>query len=469
MNITKKNFYRGFSYTVFANLFSVVISTALILIIPRYLGLHEYGLWQLYIFYSSYISYLSLGITDGAYLRYGGQEYKNLKKPVFVSQFWLLVLFDVVATGFIFGLAYFFIEDVDRQFIIGLVCVSGILTVPRSLLTFMMQATNRIQQNALTIIVERSIYFIIVIGLLLSGSQSYLLMISADLIGKLFSIVYAIIQMKEMVIGKFASFTHTFKEVFINMNVGVKLLIANLSSLLIIGIVRFGIEQKWGVTTFAQVSLTLSISNMIMIFINSIGLILFPILKRVKENDLREIYINLREILTFVLLILLLSYYPINLFLSVWLPEYQDSLKYMILLFPMIIFESKIVLLTNTYLKTMRQEVSMLVINMSVVALSGIFTVFFVMILESITLAVLSITILLFIKANVSEHHLSKLLGINFKKLSFIELIITFIFIIATWYFNLVISSVVCLIMLSFYFIFRRYNILKAVNYLRKF
>lgn len=80
MNSKIKKITKDFSYTVIANLLSIIISTVLILIVPRFVNVVEYGYWQLYLFYVSYISYMSFGITDGALLRYGGQEYKVIPK-----------------------------------------------------------------------------------------------------------------------------------------------------------------------------------------------------------------------------------------------------------------------------------------------------------------------------------------------------------------------------------------------------
>ncbi len=39
-----------------------------------------------------------------------------------------------------------------------------------------------------------------------------------------------------------------------------------------------------------------------------------------------------------------------------WLPEYADSLQYMGILFPIVIYEGRMSLLINTYLKTIRKE-----------------------------------------------------------------------------------------------------------------
>lgn len=112
-----------------------------------------------------------------------------------------------------------------------------------------------------------------------------------------------------------------------------------------------------------------------MVFINSVGIVMFPILRRISTEKLELLYGSIRNVLMVPLLFLLIFYYPMKIILS-WLPQYAESLEYMALLFPMIIFESKTALLINTYLKTLRQEKKMLFINILTVAMSGIYYLF---------------------------------------------------------------------------------------------
>lgn len=47
-----------------------------------------------------------------------------------------------------------------------------------------------------------------------------------------------------------------------------------------------------------------------------------------------------------------------------WLPKYSDSLVYLGVLLPIIIYSSKVSLLTNNYLKVYRKEKTMLIVNL---------------------------------------------------------------------------------------------------------
>ena len=51
----------------------------------------------------------------------------------------------------------------------------------------------------------------------------------------------------------------SLKEASINLSVGSKLMFANIASMLIIGIVRYGISIGWDITTFGKISLTLNV------------------------------------------------------------------------------------------------------------------------------------------------------------------------------------------------------------------
>jgi O-antigen/teichoic acid export membrane protein len=464
MNSKIKKFAKNVSYTFLANFLSIIVSTVLILIVPGFIGADDYGYWQLYIFYTSYISYMSLGLTDGAYLRYGGCEYNELNKPVFVSQYWFLVTFDIVVN---FSIALFYgsiSTDTSKTIVVFLTCLTGILVVPRSLLTFMLQATNRIKEFSIIIILERIIYFILVIIFLLSGIRQFEYLIYADVIGKFFSVLYSFFVCKELVFGKFAPIKISMREIWLNISVGSRLLFANFANILIIGIVRFGIEKNWGIETFGKVSLTLSISNMLMLFINALAVILFPALRRTSEQYLPAIYKMMRIIIIIPLLGLLIFYYPAKVILSAWLPQYAESLTYMALLFPMCLYESKMLLLINTCLKTLRKEKLMLVINLITVGISVVLTFISVFILNSLNLTILLIIFLLAFRSVIAELCLTKVFKIQVKKDIILEIIMTVFFIFVSWYLNIRVALIAYSIAYVVYLISKKNDIVYLLD-----
>ncbi|MGH0431844.1 lipopolysaccharide biosynthesis protein [Bacillus hominis] len=460
MNSSVKKFARNFSYTFITHLLATVISIVLILIVPRFISINDYGYWQLYIFYISYISYMSLGLTDGAYLRYGGYEYKDLNKKVFVSQYWFLVVLEIFISSSIVLFYILVSPGTSKTMVVLFTCLAGILIVPRSLLMFMLQATNRIKESSIMLMIERVIYFILVITFLISGIKQFEYLIVADIIGKIFSVFYSVYVCKELVIGKFEPLKVSIREIVINISVGSKLLFANLASMLIIGIVRFFIEANWSIETFGKVALTLSISNMLMLFINAIAAVLFPTLKRTPQERLPAIYKMVRTLITIPLLGILVFYYPLKVILSAWLPQYADSLTYMAVLFPMCLYEGKMLLLVNTYLKTLRKEKWMLIINLITVAMSLALTCISVFLLNSLNLTILCIIILLAFRCIVAEIYLARFLNIKVKKDIILEVIITIIFIVISWYLSVISALFIYLVVYAIYLVIKKNDII---------
>ncbi|HFI0784495.1 TPA: hypothetical protein ACGO6S_000599 [Streptococcus suis] len=424
------------SYTISSNLISLIISTLVVLIVPKLIGIEEYGYWQLYIFYTSYVGFLHFGWNDGIYLRYGGEEYKDLDKRLFYSQFIELLASQIFIALLIWAGSFYFVEDFNRGFILKMVALAMILVNTRLMFFYILQATNRIKEFARITMLDRIIYILLVIIFLMFGIRDFKLMIFADLVGKFISLLFASFSCKDIVFRRINTFCLTISESIMNISVGIKLMFANIASMLIIGIVRFGIEQTWDVATFGKVSLTLSISNMMMIFINAVGIIMFPILRRTNQEKLANIYSTMRDFLMALLLGFLIIYYPLKTIIAAWLPQYAESLLYMSLVFPMFIYEGKMALLINTYLKTLRREKVMLRINLISMMLSLFLTYMTTRVFMNLDMAILNIVILLAIRSAFAERYLAKKLCIKVKKDILLEVLLTMVFILSGWFVN---------------------------------
>ena len=171
-----------------------------------------------------------------------------------------------------------------------------------------------------------------------------------------------------------------------------------------------------------------------MVFIRAVSLVMFPALRRTATSKISEIYVLMRTGLMIPLLGMLIFYYPAKVILSAWLPQYADSLVYMALLFPMCVFESKMSMLIETYMKTLRKEKWLLVVNVTTVLLSVVTTLITTYWLHNLDLAVASIVFLLAFRCVFAELLLSTVLDVNVKTDIVLELALTIIFIGASWF-----------------------------------
>lgn len=466
MNEKAIQFVKNFGYSIASNLVALLVSTLVVLIVPRLIGLEAYGFWQLYLFYASYIGFLQFGWNDGIYLRYGGHDYNTLDKKLFNSQFWMLFTSQVlISTAIVLFTQHVYV--IQKSFVFTMVGVSLIMVGTRAMLLFLLQATNRIKRFAQITMLDRLLYFVLVIVFLLAGVRDYKLLILADITSSVVSLSFAMYLCRDIVFRKIHITKQSFLEAFDNMSIGIKLMFANIASMLIIGVVRFGIEKYWDVATFGKISLTLSISNLTMLFINAIGIIMFPLLRKTDKSKLANFYVIMRDFLMVISLGFLVIYYPFKSIMTAWLPNYADSLMYMALVFPMVVYEGKMALLINTYLKTLRKEKLMLRINLVTVSLSIVFTLLATLVLKSLDLAILSIIFLLAFRSILGEFFLSRFLKIKVRNDILLELLLTIIFMLSGWFINSWLTVLVYSTAYVIYLIIKRKNIVQSITSLK--
>jgi len=445
----------------------MLISVLIVLIVPKMIGVDQYGYFQLYLFYASYVGILHFGWNDGIYLKYGGAEYNKLDKRLFFSQFWMLFLLESIISLIVFLFSPFITHDINKVFILKIISLCLLFTNMRDMILYILQSTNRIKEYVQITIIGRVFYFCITVLFLIMGNFSFKYIIIGELFGRFISLGYAIYKCKDIVFLKISLFYFSFKEALENMSIGIKLMFSNFASMLIIGVVRFGIERAWDVDTFGKVSLTLSISNFLMLFITAVGIILYPILRRTEDQKLSNIYFTMRNFIMILLLGFLIVCYPLKSILYLWLPKYADSLKYMTLVFPMVLFAGKMELLINTYLKTLRKEKAMLKINLVVLFFSILLTSINVIVLKNLILTIVSIVILLSLRCIIAEIYLSSILNISIYKDIFLELIMTSIFIFTGWFINSWIAVLLYCLSYLLYLLIKRKDIVDTVQIMK--
>lgn len=430
MNQRAKLFFKNISYTVLSNLLILSVSVFLNLFIPKFIGVKEYSYWQLYIFYSGYIYLFHLGWVDGIYLQIGGEEYDDLDKSNLSTQFYYLCIFELLITLVLCILTFEFIKDVNKIFV--WISIIGIIipVILKSFILFVFQASGRIKDYAALSVQDRYLYLLFIgIYLLLGGRRANVLII-LDVISKVIITLWSIYIGRDIVFSKRVSFSKVKSNIISNINSGSKLLMGSMISLLIVGIPRFLVERNWSIETFGKLSFALSISNMFVLFMNSISVVLYPMLRKTSKEKLPQLYVDSRNLFLIFSLGLLLLYYPLKKTLIWWLPEYSESIFYMGLLFPIIVYEGRSALLINTYLKTIREERIILIANIFSLVISLMLSVLTVFLTQNIVLIVIIIVISLGVKCIVSEIMLAKLLNIEVIRKNLVELQVVAIFII---------------------------------------
>lgn len=455
--------FKNISFTFLSNIVCTVVSVLVVFFVPKSVGVENYGYFQLYLFYINYTGFLHFGWADGVYLRYGGAYYKDLDKPMFATQFRLFVAMELLFSIVLCSWAYFFVDLAEKQVVYSLIGISMFLALPKTFLQYLLQGTNRIKEYATLIMIERVVYGSLALLIVFAQKDSFSLIIGTDLIGKFVALLYAFYHCRDIVFGHFGSLKDAFADVFANVKVGIKLMLANVASLLILGVVRWSIEHEWNVSVFGKISLTLSISNIMMLFIRSVSMVLLPTLRRTDSSKYASIYSSLKIGFLIAVLGALLLYYPLNTFLLYWLPAYADSLKYMAILFPLCIYEGKLSLLVETYLKTMRMEKVLLMSNIVTLVFSCLLTVLFVFVLENLTWTVLAILLIFAFRTFLGEFFLSQKLKIKIVRDGLLECFLVSAFVATSWFLNSVVGLIAYCLIYILYVLFYKKELLGLI------
>lgn len=455
--------FKNISFTLLSNVVCTIVSILVVFFVPKSVGVENYGYFQLYLFYINYTGFLHFGWADGVYLRYGGAYYKDLNKPMFATQFRLFIVMEFVFSVILCWWANSFVDVAEKQIVYTLIGFSMMLALPKTFLQYILQGTNRIKEYATLIMIERVVYGSLALLIVFAQKDSFSLIIGTDLTGKFVALLYAFYHCRDIVFGRIGSLREALADIVANISVGIKLMLANVACLLIIGIVRWSIEREWNVSVFGKISLTLSISNLMMIFIRSVSMVLLPTLRRTDASKYASIYSSLKIGFLIATFGGLLIYYPLNTFLLYWLPDYADSLKYMAILFPLCIYEGKLSLLVETYLKTMRMEKKLLLSNIVTLVFSCVLTLIFVFILKNLTLTVLAILLIFAFRTFLGEFFLSQKLKIKIVRDGLLECFLVSAFVATSWFLNSVEGLIAYCLIYILYVLFYKKELLGLI------
>ena len=85
MNV--KSLVKNAAIAFLAQGITLLISCITSLLVPKLLGVEEYGYWQLFVFYAGYVGFFHFGLNDGVYLLHGGESRDQIDKRSINSQF----------------------------------------------------------------------------------------------------------------------------------------------------------------------------------------------------------------------------------------------------------------------------------------------------------------------------------------------------------------------------------------------
>lgn len=447
-----KRSFKNFKYVFSSQLLVLLLSFIKSLFIPMILTVQGFGFWQIYLFYASYVGIFALGFNDGIYLRYGDYQYEKLPhtRLKIAIQIHSIVIFLFFIIALIFSSL---INDPNKQFSMIFVSINIFVLGLNGVFIYVMQITNQMKKYSFFVIFPQIIFVLGTFGMILFRNINFEILIIIDLFAKVVTVIGMMLYCKELWFGRITGLRKGLEEYKANVSVGIQLMLAQLMGMLVTGIGRIIVEFFGNIEDYSYYSLGITITNLVLVLISSISMLAYPTLKRLNDKNYPFYYEKINTFLQSFSIIVPVLYFLSSLLIFMYLPKYLPVLKYLNILFGVIILQAKMQLLNNTFYKVLRKETEMMKANISSVLLFTVMAVIAFPLTESVMSIAVCTLIVMAYRCYSTEVYLRRILKLkNYKGIVF-EALYIFLFSILTFLLNMKISFILyfCFLVIMVY------------------
>lgn len=390
-------------------------------ILPSVLTVAAYGHYKEYTLYMSFVYLFNLGFNDGIYIKYGGKHIDNLDKDQIIGEYNFIRVFQFIMfiPVLLFGLS------VNDPVLIVFSFSSFFVT----LITYhnnFLQATGRFHIFSNANILKSIIYIsALLFGVFILKSDSYVTYI----ILSAFS-YFAIFLYYEYYFYKDFGFKPNFsiKGKLSLFQVGIFILLANMSLTFVGNIGNWIVNFGFNIEDFAQYSFQNSILNVLLLIINSVGMVFFNVIS--KKEDYHMLRFT-KKVCIFLGIFGGIGYFVFEILVNHFFPEYVESLSLLSITFIAIpyIMISKIII-ANLY-KSRKNEQKYLRDSILFAILSFMFVLALFLIFKNMIAIAAGTTIAYIVWFLYTSRVEYKFLSSNYKEIMLLVSHIVFFFISA--------------------------------------
>lgn len=423
---------KSIAFSIVSQIVSLGVSVLMTVGVTRYLSVELYGYWQLFVFYVSYIGFMHFGLCDGLYLRYGGVSFDKLSASEVKSFFVIFITLQIIfaALLFVFGTSLY--SDIYRQNIIKYLSVLLIIANSQIFFGFILLSANRIIEYSISVFIDKILMLLLIILLIIFNKVTVDHLMTSYIFSKIISVVYLLKFYSPFIKAKLL---FDKKIIYLVFQSGFVLMLSNIISTLVIGVGRYFVDVNWDIATFGKVSLSVSLVYFVLLLLSQLSYILFPVLRNNSEE--RQVYIfnNINRLLGLLLKISVLLYFPLMVGLKYFLPNYIESINYILLLLPLCLFDGKMQILYSSFFKNLYLQKELLYINILCMCICLLFSFVGSIVYHNIEIVLIGISISIIIRSVIAEYILMKKLNDISLRSTVIDIIFSVI-IISSYFFS---------------------------------
>lgn len=249
------------------------------------------------------------------------------------------------------------------------------------------------------------------------------------------------------------------------MTLGFPLTVSNLCSTLILTIDRQFVNILFSTQMYAIYAFAYNLLALVTTALNSISTVLYPTMKRVDGDTVKDSYSNLIMWVLILVSMCLAVFFPLSWFIHWFLPKYVESLIFFRIILPGLIFSSAVTLIMHNYYKIANENVlffkkTVVILTLSIVSSWLAYILFKTP--ESISIAAMFVMVFWYLYMNsffVKRYHVHS--GRNFGYASIVSIMFYVISSIDNWYVALFIYILLFGLITYIFFSSQVYKLLK--------
>ncbi|MEQ9763810.1 oligosaccharide flippase family protein [Streptococcus sp. ZJ151] len=448
--LKNSSFFKNIFLVMFSNISLMFLGIVMSFALPLFLSVENYGYWQIFLYYTSYLGMFLFGFNDGMNLRFAGIAIHKLDRKLFKSFFYFVVVFTIGLSAFLFFLLSNVNTNNNLFFIYFMLIINIVIFNINGFCIHINQMTKNFKIYSALNILERLLFVLFIPLLIWQSIDNFKILLLLNTFCRLVTMSINLYTIRQLVFCNHKNIklfdSSSKKEIIKNFVSGFPLTMGSIFSTFISTIPRFIVEKNFTVTTYGIFSFSYSTLNLVIQIISAMSTVFYPSIRLLDLNKQKKLFVNIKNIIILFSYLGLLSYFFVVFMIKYFYPNYIDSLKYLHFIFPLLIYQTFNSIVTSVYFKVLRKERLYLINNFIFLTanLMGGYLAFYLF--KEIKSIVLTAIFINYIWCVVSDYVISKDLQIGIKSdlLIYSPIIVT-IFVLSNEYLTIWISLIIYL------------------------
>lgn len=371
-----KKFIKDIIRVSISNIIKLMSGVLVGLLLPKIIGVTDYGFYKTYTLYIHYVGLFHFGISDGIYLLYGDKYFDQLDRGKFRFYSRLFICIEAVLSLILICVSWSFLYG-ENRFIFS--CVAAYLLANNVTGYYQMisQITGRFKELSRRNVLQSTLISITVLAMYVlhrftSMSFTYRPYTAIYTIMIALLAVWYLYTYREITFGDSVCIKDNWRDIIHFIKIGFPLTVANLCSTLVLSLDRQFVNVLFDTDTYAVYAFAYNMLALVTTAVSAISTVLYPRLKRASAQTLTENYSELVGTIASIVSVSLSIYFPLFLFVNWFLPKYSESLPIFRIIFPGLIISSVITIIMHNYYKVIGINNKFFIKSLCTLIVSGV-------------------------------------------------------------------------------------------------